>query len=181
MFARSLSLLCTGLFALLLATGCAEAPTAPGLEAAPVFDGETASKGGKVTARATGSGHFNDARFPEEELRTFSFNAKQFADGSANGQWQLNNRNFPIRLHGEVECVSVSGNEAWFAGTTTNSDDPAQEGTIRGFYVVDNGEGGKAAPDQISFAFGLSSADIWCDLQPRVALNDVEKGNVQVK
>lgn len=180
MFSRSVSLVCTGLFALLLITGCAEAPTAPALDAAPAFDGETASKGGKV-ASATGSGHFIDVRFPEEELRTFSFNAKEFADGSANGQWQLNNRNFPIRLHGEVECVSVLGNEAWFAGATTNSDDPDQVGIIRGFYVVDNGEGGNAAPDQISFAFGLSSADFWCDLQPRVALNDVEKGNVQVK
>ena len=50
---------------------------------------------------------------------------------------------------------------------------------IRGFHVVDNGEGG-GPPDLISFAFGLSNAQVWCDVQPDFASNEVENGNVQV-
>lgn len=131
--------------------------------------------------QATGSGHFVDDRpgLPEgAQYRTFSFTAKAQRDG-AQGRWNLNARSFPVRIRGDVECISVAGNEAWFAGPTTGSDDPGQIGIIRGFHVVDNGEGG-GPPDLISFSIGLFDAQEWCDVMPDFAVNEVENGNVQV-
>ncbi len=132
---------------------------------------------------ATGSGHFLDPRFAEPLLRTFSFNAKTAPDGSGRGQWQLQNRNSPIRIHGDVECVSVAGNQAWFAGPTTQSDRPEQIGVTRFFTVVDNGQGNASPPDQLAFVPGSTTfpAHQWCDdMAPRV-LNDIERGDIQVR
>ncbi|WP_412062303.1 hypothetical protein [Rubrivirga sp. IMCC45206] len=132
-------------------------------------------------AKATGSGHFVDTRvgLPEgDQYRTFSFNAQEARNG-ARGRWNLNARSFPVRLRGDVTCISVDGNQAWFAGPTTGSDDPAQVGVIRGFHVVDNGEG-NGPPDQISFAVAPGDAQLWCDLMLDSAINEVENGNVQV-
>ncbi len=138
---------------------------------------------GGVTERATGSGHFDDDRFPDAEFRNFSFTALAKADGSMTGQWEVKNRSFPVRVHGVVECISLNGtgNEAWFAGTATQSDDEAQIGIIRAFRVVDNGEGSGAAADEVSFAFAVDNAQGWCDDQPGFPTNPIEEGNVQVR
>ena len=174
------SALCTALlFCGLVLLGC-EAPTTALIDEAAPATLDSAAKQDGNKAQATGSGHFDDDRFPEPELRTFSFTAQEQNDGSATGQWQLNNRNFPIRIHGEVECLTVDGNEAWFAGLATQSDDDEQIGIIRGFRVIDNGEGNGSPPDQISAAIPVSSAQLWCDVRPEVEVFDIEKGNVQV-
>jgi hypothetical protein len=136
---------------------------------------------GGLTERVTGSGHFDDVRFPDAEFRSFSFTALAKADGSVTGQWELNNRNFPVRIHGVVECVSVNGNEAWFAGTTTQSDDEAQVGVIRAYRVVDNGEGSGAIADEVSFSPAVGNAQAWCDAQSALVTNPIEEGNVQVR
>ena len=164
--------------AVVLTFGCTDQPlTRPdALSVSPNFNA------GGVTERATGSGHFDDFRFPpDEELRTFSFTALAKAGGGTTGQWELQNRNFPVRIHGVVECISVIGNEAWFAGTTTLSDDEANVGVVRAFRVVDNGEGGTSAPDEISFAPAWPSAQDWCDDTPGIATWPIEAGNVQVR
>lgn len=153
--------------------GC-DAPTTPllGDEAHETMT-ETAGKGGSA-AKATGSGHFFDER-GDGGYRNFSFTAQ-----STGGQWQLVSRAAEVRVHGSVDCVSVVGNEAWFAGPTTQSDVPEQIGIVRGFYVVDNGQGNNNPPDQISLAFPAGDAQAWCDIMPQTSLNDVENGNVKV-
>jgi hypothetical protein len=123
----------------------------------------------------TGSGHFVDVRLAEPGFRNFAFTAH-----SDNGQWQLDNRAFPTRIHGSVECLTVVANEAWFAGPTTQSSDPTQIGVVRGFRVVDNGQGHGSPPDQITFAHAPESAQAWCDATPPRPLVDIEKGNIQV-
>ena len=93
---------------------------------------------------ATGSGHRVETRGDDPELfRNFSFAAH-----SNGGQFQIVNRTFDIRLHGSLECLTVVGNEAWFAGHVTQSSDPDRVpvGSIRAFYVVDNGEGNGDPP-----------------------------------
>ena len=128
---------------------------------------------------ATGSGHRVDPRGPNPGFRNFSFVAH-----SNGGQFQIKNRSFDAKLHGSIECVTVVGNQAWFAGTVTQSDfGPIPVGSIRAFTVVDNGEGSKKdQPDQIARSVGLVtiSAQDWCDLTPVRTLFDIEQGNIQV-
>ena len=129
----------------------------------------------------TGSGHLVDTRSENPEgFRNFSFTAF-----SNSGQFQIVNRTFDARLHGSVECLTVLGKEAWFAGTVTQSNIPDAVGTVRGFRVVDNGEGKKDPPDQITHSTLLQtiSAQDWCDLTPILGfrpLLDI-KGNIQVR
>ena len=132
---------------------------------------------------ATGSGHLIDTRggpnAGEPGLRNFSFVA--LGNG---GQFQVVNRTFSIRLHGSIECVTVVGNEAWFAGPVTESTRPEliPVGSIRAFYVVDNGEGTGDPPDQIANSVRLTRvpAQTWCDVTPVRTLLDIEQGNIQV-
>lgn len=159
----------------LLVLGCTETPTQS-------IDPNFGVSSGAVPS-ATGSGHFLDFRFAEPELRTFSFNATTGPDGSGRGRWQLQNRNSPIRIQGDVECVSVAGNQAWFAGPTTQSDRPEQIGVTRFFTVVDNGQGKASPPDQLAFVPGstILPAQDWCDLMLVRTLVDIERGNIQVR
>ena len=157
---------------LLIAAACTEAPTEPtaDLDLAPAF-----ARGGNSQVKVTGSGHLDDFRFAEPQWRSFSFTASENG-----GQWQLINRNVPARIHGEVSCVRIIGNEAWFAGPTTVSDRENEIGVNRAFYVVDNGQGSAAAPDQIAFVPPVLDPQAWCDnAAPRAAF-DIEAGNIQI-
>jgi hypothetical protein len=133
-----------------------------------------------VVEKVTGSGHFDDFRFPDPALRTFSFVAIEKADGSVGGNWELTNRNADVRIHGVIECVSLNLNEAWFAGTTTLSDIGGEVGFIRAFRVVDNGEGSGAVPDEVSFSPPVGNAQDWCDGQLPQPTFPIEAGNVQI-
>jgi hypothetical protein len=97
---------------------------------------------GSVTERVSGSGHFTSGG----ELRTFSFNARKYADGAVKGEWQQNNRALGAEEHGNVTCFAVEGHQVWLGGF-------AEKGTNAGevgWTVVDNGEGAGSPPDQIS-------------------------------
>ena len=93
------------------------------------------------------------------------------------------NRTFDVRIHGFIDCLTVVGNEAWFAGHVTQSNDPDRVGNVRGFYMVDNGEGKNDPPDQIAHSTLLRtiSAQDWCNIAPVRTLFDIEQGNVQVR
>jgi len=160
-----------------VAGACEESPTEP-----EEFDRSvlSAALSGGVVEKVTGSGHFDDFRFPDAEFRTFSFTVREKADGGTSGQYELHNPNFDIRVHGEIECVAVAGNEAWFAGPTTLSSDENQIGVNRAFRVIDNGEGSGASADEVSFAVGVGSAQDWCDAMIPFGTNPIESGNVQV-
>ena len=156
---------------LALVAGCGETAQEPSQTEVPAFAAANGGSGPLVT----GSGHLLDTRLAVPGFRTFSFTAH-----SDNGQWQLNNRAADIRIHGSVECATVVGNQAWFAGPTTQSSNPNQIGVVRAFTVVDNGQGNGSPADQLAFVPAVGSAQAWCDATPARNLVDIEKGNIQV-
>jgi hypothetical protein len=80
--------------------------------------------GSGVIESARGGGHFHIAT----ALRTFAFTAKNRADGTTQGQYQINNRDAGAREHGTVTCLEVDGNDAWVGGVITHSSVPGREG-----------------------------------------------------
>ena len=164
----------------LFALAACEEPTTPDVVALDLQPALAVAGSGPI---ASGSGHLVDTRggplAGEPGLRNFSFTAS-----SSGGVFQVVNRTFNIRLHGSLECVTVFGSEAWFAGPVTQSTRPdvIPVGSIRAFYVVDNGEGqGMILPDQIANSRRVGSAQAWCDDTFPRALNDIEQGNIQVR
>ncbi|HJU69537.1 MAG TPA: hypothetical protein VJ650_14955 [Gemmatimonadaceae bacterium] len=130
-----------------------------------------------VTESARGGGHWQVAT----GLRTFAFTAKNRADGTVQGQYQVNNRDVSgSKEHGTVTCLEVVGNEAWIGGVITHSSIPAREGTRRLFYVVDRGEGSGDAPDQASM-LGVTATTEECRLRTALPPQDLEGGNIQVR
>lgn len=157
--------------ALALLTGCGD--TAVELPSADVVPAFAVGGSGPMVS---GSGHRVDDRQGGTGFRNFSFTAH-----SGGGQYEVTNRTFDVRLHGTVECVSVVGNRAWFAGTVTQSNFPnIPVGVVRAFYVVDNGEGEGSPPDQIANSLTVGSAQAWCSALPPRPLFDIEQGNIQV-
>lgn len=173
----------TTAFALVLAAcdgGSAPPATVAKSAAAPT----ALSQGsGPVVQSATGAGHFTVAG----ELRTFSFTALKYADGTVQGEYELFSRVSGTRIHGDVVCLSVVGNHAWVGGTQDHSIDPVAfpPGGENGFQTVDNGEGDNDPPDLLSLMFingppGFAQA--YCDAQADAPpLNPIEGGNIQVR
>jgi hypothetical protein len=130
-----------------------------------------------VVESARGGGYFHVAT----ALRTFAFTAKNRADGSTQGQYQVDNRDVSgSREHGTVTCLEVDGNQAWIGGVITHSSIPGREGTPRIFRVVDRGEGSGAPPDQASLLL-VAAAGETCHGRPLLPLEDLEGGNIQVR
>lgn len=162
--------------ALVLVSACDETPLDPApSDVAPAF-----ARGGVPGSgiMVSGSGHLVDTRLGGDGFRNFSFTAR--SDG---GQFQIVNRSFDANIHGTVDCVSVNGNRAWFAGTVTESNYPdIPVGAVRAYYVVDNGEGAGDPPDEIAHGVTLVTitAQVWCNAQPQRVLMPIEQGNIQV-
>jgi len=131
---------------------------------------------GRVVKSVTGSGHF---RINNGEFRNFSFNAKEFADGTVHGRWTVHNRAVDAKGHGEVTCLTISGNQAWIGGFATRG----VLGEVA-WRVVDNGQGKNALPDRISLQFVSGSAGFassYCNATPSAPdLNDIEAGNIKI-
>ena len=135
----------------------------------------------KVLRSVTGSGHFTTA---SGELRTFSFSAREHADGTVKGEFQGLNRAIDVRAHGDITCFTIVGNTAWIGGSIEQfPSDPSSVGLDAFWQVVDNGQGANAAPDQISRASVLApgGAAIQCANTPNLGLNNVEAGNIHVR
>lgn len=111
-------------------------------------------------------------------LNTVSFTARVDDTGEVRGQAQFQLRDQDLRLHVEVDCLTVVGNEAWIGGVVSSSSDPARVGTRVTWRVQDNGEGGGAI-DQGSMPVPGAVGD--CALQPLLVLLPWTNGNVQVK
>jgi hypothetical protein len=132
---------------------------------------------GGVIESARGGGHWQAGT----GLRTFAFTAKTRADGTVQGQYQVNNRDVSgSREHGEVTCLAVDGDEAWIGGVITHSSDPTRLGIRRVFQVIDRGEGSGDPPDQASILIMVLAADA-CQTRPFLAPRPLEGGNVQVR
>ncbi len=134
---------------------------------------------GRVVASARGSGHIQSGG----ERRTFAFNAREYANGVVQGEFQLKNRAQDVVAHGDITCLSTDGGQAWLGGVFERRSDDAFEGREVSFQVVDNGEGRNAAPDQLSLLtlYEPGGAAIICRDQLPLALVDVEQGNIQVR
>ena len=138
---------------------------------------------GPVVQSATGAGHFTAGG----ELRTFSFTALKYADGTVQGQYELFSRVSQTRIHGDVTCLSIVGNHAWVGGIQDHSIDAVAfpPGGENGFQTVDNGEGADDPPDLLSLMFingppGFAQA--YCDAQVNAPpLTPIEGGNIQVR
>jgi len=135
-----------------------------------------------VVASATGSGH----AIRGGELRTFSFTARRYADGTTEGQLQLNSRSFDVVVHIEIDCLRLDGNIAIMSGHITRISDPEQGsvGELNRWRVQDNGEGASAPPDRVSgIPENTTNDQTTCEGNNSDRLLDrvVERGNIQVR
>ena len=135
-----------------------------------------------VVGSATGSGHMVR---PDGTFRSFSFSARSYADGTVNGQLQLNSRGFDVFVHIRIDCLRLDGNTAYMSGLITKTSNPAEGeiGELNRVIVRDNGEGADVI-DQVSRIPANPESldqrtclDENADLFP---LRDVQRGNVQV-
>ncbi len=169
----------TTAFAVLLAA-CGGG-TAPG--AAPSRSNADIEASGPVVQSATGAGAYSISG----ELRTFSFTALKYADGSVQGQYELFSRVSGTRIHGDVTCMTIVGNHVWVGGSQDQSSNPAgfPPGQENGFQAVDNGQGASDPADQLSLMFidgppGFAQAycNAMADAPP---LTPIEEGNIQIR
>ena len=151
-------------------------PPAEFLPGVPVLDPFGQNEEGAVEL-ARGYGEFH-VEFGTA-LRTFSFFARNNADGTTSGQYQVDNQSVSgSKEAGTVTCLEVVGNEAWIGGVITHSTIPGREGTPRVFRVVDRGDG--SPPDQASLLV-VGDATLTCHTRPPLPLEDLERGNIKVR
>jgi hypothetical protein len=148
--------------------------------------------GGPAVISANGGIHWTiplPNAFGVEVLnQPLAFNAKKYADGSVNGQFEYHQivEGESFNFHVEVTCMSMyDGNRAKIGGEIRTSNDPTiPPGTFAWFQVFDNGEGANSPPDQSSLVgFGDEVAnEAFCNSPnlPRFGPWDVE-GNVRVR
>jgi len=120
--------------------------------------------------------------------RTLSFNAREYEDGSVDGQFEYHQvvEGEAFKFNVAVTCFNVyDGNRAKIGGVVQVSNDPTlPAGTFAWFQVFDNGEGADAPADRSSLiGFGDEAAnEAFCNSPnlPRFGPWDVQ-GNVQVR
>lgn len=155
---------------LIALTGC-EPVTAPEQGGAVTLQAGPTGHVGAPTAHAAGGGHYAFSLLGETLPGTLSFNAKQFADGRASGQFRVTldfQEGIPdvisggvAAFHGRVTCVAAdpANGRAWIGGVVTQNrstnaefrdDATTQVGKDIWFRVLDSGEG-QAAPDRTTF------------------------------
>jgi hypothetical protein len=110
---------------------------------------------GPVIESATGSGQVILHLKAGDFFRTFSFGVTKSADGSVNGQAQIDVHdpdNLIPDLHVDLDCLNVIGNVAIASGPVTNTNDAGSRflGWTEIFAVQDNGQGATAEPDRIT-------------------------------
>lgn len=152
------------------------------LPLAALFAQSAPAASDSVVGSATGSGHMVR---PDGTYRSFSFSARKYADGTVNGQLQLNSRGFDVFVHITINCLRLDGNTAYMSGLIKYTSNPAEGeiGELNRVIVRDNGEG-NGVIDQVSripanpgSVDQRTCLDQNADLFP---LRDVQRGNVQV-
>jgi hypothetical protein len=119
----------------------------------------------------------------------FSFTAKEYADGSASGEYtdRFSQANGGGGFHAVIDCVSVVGNTAWVSGVITNGfvTDPetGEVVDVTGFPVAarvqDNGTTANDPPDKISLSRIGDPRP--CTLHIPYRIFDVPQGQVNVR
>jgi hypothetical protein len=147
---------------------CADPPAAPA--DLRLLDATQASAG--VVQAVQGSAHIEQAG----ELRTFTFSARRFADGTVTGEFQIIARQVDRVTHGRVTCLTVMGNSAWIGVKIERDDSGVSEGAEGRFRVVDLGAG--QTNDLVSllaFSFAPGFAQFYCNnLPPNPPLNPAQ-------
>jgi hypothetical protein len=141
---------------------------------------EQAATGG----RASGHADIVSTQFGLAEKYSFvALSTDPFPN--AKGQMQgtiVNAAGTVLELHIEVDCLAITGNQAWVSG-------PAKKFVINGvpqptnfdaqFRVQDNGEGANSPPDLASVLFFSSPQG--CQFRPALPMTPSEDGNIQVR
>ena len=145
------------------------------LPGVPVLDPFADDDAGAVeSARGRGQWHIGTA------LRTFAFVARNNADGTTTGQYQVDNQDVGgSRENGTVTCLAVDGDQAWIGGVITHSSIPGREGTPRLFRVIERGHG--APPDQASILIVAAESRVECQTRPLLPVQDLEEGKILVR
>jgi hypothetical protein len=114
---------------------------------------------------------------------SFSFHGNSDKDGDAKGEFELHDQTKGFNVHGDVVCISVTGNTAVLNGVVTNSDHPDfLVGAKVGWAGVDNGEGTNDPADLISNIGPLEKkvGKGECG-RSKISLVPIISGNIQVK
>jgi hypothetical protein len=143
-----------------------------------------------VVHSATGSGHQDDVDAVTGEVfnRTFAFSAVQHADGTTEGNAQIESRKFDLVIHMRIDCLYVApdGKTARLSGVITRTSRPfadAPVGEVHRFTVQDNGEPG-AGVDKFSgvpanlLGFDCNDGDVDFGVSPTRTVN---RGEIQVR
>jgi hypothetical protein len=111
----------------------------------------------------------------------FSLIAIQHRDGSVTGQWSDQFGHGNGGYHIAVDCLAVTGNQAWISGILTQGPD-AFIGRRFATRVADNGTSANDPPDQISFSIGpFPIAPAFdCHTRPPFPLFPLDGGEVKV-
>lgn len=136
------------------------------------------AKGAGVSANGQGTLMFND------RFQHFAFHASKDVNGGVSGSFELHSPGQDVKIHAEVLCLNVTGNQAIVTAQVTrvNEDNEflLEVGTFITFKVKDNGEGANSPPDQFTDAYPLPYQRD-CNLPFNIALQDILSGNIQVK
>jgi len=113
----------------------------------------------------------------------FSMVAKEYADGSVNGQWtdRFSQAFGGGGIHVSVNCLVVSGNEAWISGVDSKEPGGFAEWTTM---VRDNGTSANDPADQIGFSlpsFFIGDCNAQFDFDGNGILFDAPQGQVVVR
>jgi hypothetical protein len=115
--------------------------------------------------------------------RQLAFSAIRHKDGTAKGAFEYREAGpqGEFRVHGQVSCLFILGNQAGFAGTVTQATDgtPAELTQSPGivFDVQDNGEG-QVLPDRFTEPGGTG---LLISCSKFHSGNPIESGNIQVR
>lgn len=159
---------------LTLALSACSEPAATGPHIAPPK--ALAALASKPVLNARGSGIFR-----QHPQRTFAFNARLMADGSAKGEYNLTIGG-GVKIHGDVTCMTGNGaGRVWVGGVVTGGG-TWPVGSRIGFSAQDNGK----AADQITLVtwdgYGPDSGfdQDYCANKYEFGLYTVERGNITV-
>ena len=113
-------------------------------------------------------------------LSKYQFRASVDGAGVVKGSFELHFTSVDANVHGDVKCLIVVGNRALLSGVVTRSDnDERPVGFVFHWQAIDNGEGAKAAPDQITPFFNVADPTV-CNYADQSGI-DWTNGNVQIR
>jgi len=115
-----------------------------------------------------------------DDSRHFSFHANTMPDNSVQGSGVLTYTANGLKIHFNIDCLTITGTTATMSGVITKDDIAERVGWHIRFKVQDNGEGSNATPDQMSL-MNLGPTLPACNDPFSIGLAPIEGGNIQVK